>query len=147
MRRTVLLLAGVLLAVVALGSDSPKDYDDKTEVAGIEGTWRLIELESSGKKQKPSTQHVLTIHNGTYTYVDGEGDPVRVNCQIDPARNPPHLNIIPSIGFYQGVTIYQIKGDTLRIAKLPIILGDQRPKRPQGFNDQDVHIETYKRVK
>ncbi len=30
MRRTILLLAGVLLCVVALGSDSPKEYDDKT---------------------------------------------------------------------------------------------------------------------
>jgi hypothetical protein len=28
MRRTILLLAGVLLSVVALGSDSPKEYDD-----------------------------------------------------------------------------------------------------------------------
>ncbi len=38
MRRTILLLAGVLLSAVALGSDSPKEYDDRTEVAGIEGT-------------------------------------------------------------------------------------------------------------
>jgi hypothetical protein len=39
MRRTIVLLAGVLLSVVALGSDSPKEYDDRTEVVDIEGTW------------------------------------------------------------------------------------------------------------
>ena len=37
MRRTILLLAGVLLSVVALGSDSPKEYDDKKEVLALKG--------------------------------------------------------------------------------------------------------------
>jgi hypothetical protein len=31
MRRAIMLLAGVLLSVVVLGSESPKEYDDATE--------------------------------------------------------------------------------------------------------------------
>ena len=41
MRRTILLLAGVLLSPVALGSDSPKEYDDKMVTVGTERAWRL----------------------------------------------------------------------------------------------------------
>ena len=39
MRRTILLLAGVLLSVAALGSDSPKEYGSDIEMEGVEGTW------------------------------------------------------------------------------------------------------------
>ena len=38
--------------------------------------------------------------------------------------------------------IYQIDGDTLRIART---MNDEQ--RPQGFNDKGVFISTYKRVK
>jgi hypothetical protein len=37
MRRTILLLVGVLLSVVTLGSDSPKEYDDKTVCIPLRG--------------------------------------------------------------------------------------------------------------
>jgi hypothetical protein len=49
MRRTVILLMGVLLSVMALGSDSPKEYDDKTEVKTLEGSWQQVAVEMDGR--------------------------------------------------------------------------------------------------
>jgi uncharacterized protein (TIGR03067 family) len=147
MRRTI-LLAGVLLSVVALGSDSPKGYDDKTEVAGIEGTWRLTELEFHGRKIDLPVQRVTTLRGETYTVNVSKGEILRGSFHIDPAHKPPHLDWMPTSGTFKGHTvkcIYQIDGDTLRIASNPGV--DDKKQYPQGFNDNGAVVETYKRVK
>ncbi len=48
MCRTILLLVGMLLSAGALASDSPKEYDDRTEKGGLEGTWRRIAVQVEG---------------------------------------------------------------------------------------------------
>jgi len=130
MRRTILLLAGVLLCVVALGSDSPKEYDDKTENVGIEGRWRLTEIiDWNGEKQGIQDMRPFRFEN----------------YRIDKNHNPPHLD--RSFADFKGRTfrfIYQLDGDTLRIA------GNERGnfgRRPEGFNDIGNYVWTYKRVK
>jgi uncharacterized protein (TIGR03067 family) len=144
MRRTILLLAGVLLSVVALGSDSPKEYDDKTDVVGIEGTWRLIDGEFNGEKIKPSTQLLMTICKGNYTIAELGGSTERGNYRIDTTRKPPHLDRSPSINSGAEKFIYQIDGSTLKTAG--IATADE-VRRPQGFNDKGVVVLIYKRVK
>jgi uncharacterized protein (TIGR03067 family) len=144
MRRTILLLAGVLLAVAALGSDSPKQYDDKTELAGIEGTWRRIETELGGRKINLGGD-VRTFRNGTYTINWSDSDMWQGTYHINQTFTPHHFDWIPSRGDYKGQTlkcIYQIDGDTLKIANK--IVGEERP---QGFNDDGLAVSIYKRVK
>jgi hypothetical protein len=94
MRRTILLLAGVLLSAVALGSDSPKEYDDKTEVAGIEGTWQLTEDEFNGVKMKPCTQLVTSYRSGTYTCQSLSGK-IRLHNLIAAEEVPPPRHHTP----------------------------------------------------
>ena len=47
MHRLSLLLA-VLLVLPLFGSDSPKEYDDRAKIAGIEGVWRLTDSTQNG---------------------------------------------------------------------------------------------------
>jgi len=145
MRRTVWLLAGVLLCVLMLGSDSPKEYDDTT-IVSIDGTWQLIEGEYRGQKTKPRHQEVMTLHDGTYTY-QSDNSIYRGTYRIDPVRKPPHLDWVRSNGDRPGKTllfIYQIDGDTLRTGLMTSVNDRQRP---QGFNGPDVFVQTYKRLK
>jgi uncharacterized protein (TIGR03067 family) len=145
MRRTILLLAGVLLSVMALGSDSAKEYDDKTDYVGIEGTWRRTEIEFSGRKWNPDSISLVTFRGQTYTCSLSDGDGERGNFRIDPTRKPAHLDYIPDWSKGQSCkSIYQIEGDTLRVA---VISAHSYTKRPQGFNDEQVIVLTYKRVK
>ncbi len=74
MRRSVHSVCAVLLVAVGLGSDSPKEYDDGTEVAGVEGTWRLTEITNYGRKEKPDTPMVVTFHHGIYAYNSSSGE-------------------------------------------------------------------------
>jgi uncharacterized protein (TIGR03067 family) len=143
MRRAVLLLAGVLLCVVALGSDSPKEYDDKTMVDPLEGRWQMIEWTCDGEKLNGIPEERV-YHNGTYTINWSDGDTWRGSYRIDPTRKSSHLDWIPSGGSGKGQTfmnIYQVDGDTLRIAA---VNGKQHP---QCFKDKGVYVTTYKRVK
>jgi uncharacterized protein (TIGR03067 family) len=140
MRRTVCLLA-VLLVLPSLGSDSPKEYDGATEGDGIEGKWQCIAYQ----KQDPF-QSVLIVRAGTYTISYKDGDVIEGNIRIDPNQNPAHLDENPLTGYLKGETlkcIYQIEGDTLRIAGLPGLY----VQRPKGFNDPGIEVSTYKRVR
>src|ERR1700722_12121645 len=114
MRRLSPLLA-VLLVILLLGSDSPKDYDDRTEYVGIEGMWRLTAYEFGGRKVKLPFQVVLIYRDETFVYKRSDGDTTQGNYRIDPSRNPAPLDLIPSSGNFKGQThkwIYQINNDT-----------------------------------
>lgn len=41
--RRLLLPFAVLLVLASLGSDSPKEYDDETAIAGLDGTWQAVD--------------------------------------------------------------------------------------------------------
>ena len=146
MRRLPLLFA-VLLVLPLFGSDSPKEYDDKTIVDPLVGTWRLIEIENDGMKAKFPAEYVWTYGGETYTLDYGMGRTIRGVYHTDPARKPSHLDYFPANGPNQGKTllfIYQIEGETLRTAH---VVKSTDVQRPQGFNDKGVGVLTYKRVK
>ena len=148
MRRIVWLLAGVLLVMLSVGSDSPREYSDgATEVDELQGTWQWTGDEFNGRKVETRLQEVLTFRNANYTSKYSDGDTFRGSYRLDPTRKPPHLDEVPSNGPYQGQTvkyIYQLDRDTLRIA---FMAAEDDMRRPQGFNDKGVYVETYKRVK
>ena len=140
MRRTLLLLASVLLAVVMMASDSPKEYDGRTEVSGLKGTWRLIKSEFDGREVE--TLHVTATFCGRlfrFNYSDGGN--IQGSYRIDLMCKPPQLDLVPSNGFRKGQTlgrIYQIDGNTLRIA---VWDGNGRL---QGGPGEGVSVDTYK---
>jgi uncharacterized protein (TIGR03067 family) len=148
MRRTVYSVCAVLLVVVGLGSDSPREYDDKTEVAGIEGTWRFTESELVGhKKWKAEWEEVRYYRRETYTYNGRVGETDRGRYRIERTRKPSHFDYTPSNGYHQGQTIkclYELHGDTLKIAERAT-WDDVR--RPLGFDEVGVIVRTYKRVR
>src|SRR5581483_189974 len=114
MRRTVSVQIAMQLVVGGLGSDSPREYDDNTEVAGIEGTWRLIDGEFNGKKEQPVVTEVITCRNLTFTSNFNDSDTMQGNYRIDPTHEPPQLDFALSFRSGYNVTtrcIYQIDGN------------------------------------
>jgi uncharacterized protein (TIGR03067 family) len=146
MRRLFPLFA-VLFVVPLCGSDSPKEYDDKTEVAGIEGTWRVIEFEYKGYTGKTPFQQILTIRKKTFTSDYRNGYTAEGCYCADRVCKPAHLDLSHLTGSYKGQTHkynYQIDGETLRIA---YIVDEREEQYPQGFKGDGVQVLIYKRVK
>jgi uncharacterized protein (TIGR03067 family) len=137
----VYLLSAVLFVVPLLGSGSPKEYDDRTTVDPLEGTWRLTGSEFRDTKEKHS-QPLTTFRNGIVTEDYDFGKYVGT-YDVDLTRKPSHLDMTQSKS-KASKYIYKIDGDTLRIA---LINGLGEMRRPQDFTDKDVFITIYKRVK
>ena len=148
MRRIVCLLAVVLLVVPSLSSDTPKEYDGATEEPSIEGTW---ELDSSGCVGRESPPHPLyrpciqTYRRGKWTYQQAGRVLEEGTYTADSRRKLAFLDETKTSGEAAGRTrecIYRIDGDTLRTA----FRLDERG-RPQSFDEDDLFIIIYKRVR
>jgi uncharacterized protein (TIGR03067 family) len=141
MRRLHLPIAAMLV-VALLGSDSPKDYDDATENAVIEGTWQLLAVEHEGKKVNSITW-VYTLRDGEYTRTDSSGDHGAGTYRIDTKQKPPHFDLSASkeggYGTLKG--IFQCQGNTLKMA------WSRDAGYPKGFHDKDIWLGTFKRLK
>ena len=88
----------------------------------------------------------MTLRGGTLTFDCGYGHPDRGTYRIASDGKLSHFDRVPVFGPFPCVSakcIFQIDGDTLRIASLP----GRDNERPREFDDEDVIIETYKRVK
>jgi uncharacterized protein (TIGR03067 family) len=147
MCRTVSVLITVLLVVVGLGSDSPRKYDDRTEIDGIEGTWRLVAMETAGGRESQAPRAAIeltTYRRGRFAWPVGGGNVVG-SYWTDTERLPAHLDELPEGGPTKGnmwKNIYEFRGDTLRVAYLPS--GVERPKH---FDDKGVIVLVFKREK
>jgi uncharacterized protein (TIGR03067 family) len=147
MRGTACLLA-VLLVLPLLGSDSPKEYDEKTEIAGIEGKWRVTNIEKNDGTTRLDAGSVWTYWSDTFAMTAGDGETMGGKYRIDLTSNPRHLDWTFTTGGIRGTTIkciYQIghEGDSLRVAYSTI----HGTKRPQGFGEAGLCVFSFKRVK
>ena len=138
MRRTVCLLAALLLVLPSLASDSPKEYDGATvKKDDLEGTWRLVAVKYDGKFMV-SDHLEYVFHRGTITFKVRGAETWQGSYRTDPTRKPSDLDM------YSTKWIYQIDGDALWMAYVPFKFRDTRPT---GFDDNGISIQTFKRVK
>lgn len=146
MRRVFMFFTG-FFALLLLGSGTPNDSDDGTESVSIEGTWQQTALERDGQKELSSSKTLLVVHGGSLTYIYSDGEKVKGSYHIDSSHKYLYLDWLPTNGTDRDQMtffIYQIHGDTLRIAG---IIGEYRTKRPHAFIDDGVFVKTFKRVK
>jgi uncharacterized protein (TIGR03067 family) len=145
MRRIVCLLAGVLLVVASLGSDSPKEYDGAAEAADLEGSWQQVGAVWNGQLTVTDAGCVRTYRNGRETtHDDGRlvGD---CPFTVDTSSRPARMDTVETAGKHKGKTwrhIYRVEGDTLRMTH-----GGPGEERPRSFENRDTYLGIYKRVK
>jgi uncharacterized protein (TIGR03067 family) len=148
MSRLLLPVAALFTVLPSLGTDSPKEYDDATEMRSIEGTWRCVSVKLNGVDVQPlkGDEILLTFRAGSYEEIylglrDRWGP-----CAVDAARWPARLDLTYSDGPHKGKVwqnIYRLDGDTLRIAYTGSPDG-----RPTSFDSKPgVWVHTYKRVR
>jgi hypothetical protein len=93
MKRCLLV---ALPVVPLLGSDSPEEYDDRTERVGIEGTRRWTEIEYKGAKATAGKEEsVRTFHGGIYTFQWGK-EMIRGTYHTELDCKSPPVDYTPS---------------------------------------------------
>ena len=144
--RRVLFPFAVLLVLLLLGSDSPKEYDDTTENVSIEGTWQIVSA-GRGLQQTTVADRCIGIwQHGKWSYTQAKGYSTGGRYKIDSHRTPAALDEVQTTG--QGWQIerrfiYRIEGETLHTAFNP----NNPLNRPRSFDEDGVYIVTWKRVK
>src|SRR5579862_7595385 len=110
MRRVICILCTVLLVAAGLGSDSPKEYGDATELNDYEGEWRVVANTDGGRHVFFGGLGIQTNRGGKWVYtLDGrllyEGV-----YTADNRSNPATLDETDTAGAYKRRTrkfIYQ----------------------------------------
>jgi uncharacterized protein (TIGR03067 family) len=135
--------------MVALGSDSPKQYDDTTETDGLQGTWRLVSLYLAGSEVRP-TNSFITFRGDRWSSSSDGQITSEGRYWTHKHRMPSSLHVRYTAGPGKGETsgyIYRIDGDWL--IEACVQHGEALPKGFHHDPDNGLHYiySTYKRVK
>ena len=137
-------LLAALLVLPLLGSDSPKEYDDKVEVAGIEGTWQMVDISDAGQKREPGVERCIQIfRGGKWSYSEAGRPSTAGTYTTDKTRVPAFLDESYGTSLEEARKyIYRIEGDTLRTA----FRNANEGERPTSFDEPRLYIMTWKRL-
>jgi uncharacterized protein (TIGR03067 family) len=144
MRRLSPLFAA-LCVMPLLGSDSPKEYDDRTDGDELQGKWSLVLQVYDGRSAiAPAVEgsEVETFRAGRWERDAQKGS---LFYTTDTSTRPAHLNTQFMSGDGGRGTmryIYRRNRDTLQIA-----FGEDMSIRPRSFVEPGIFVVTYKLVK
>jgi uncharacterized protein (TIGR03067 family) len=144
----VLLAAG--FASLTPAQDA-KDNLIKQEWKKLQGTWALASLEVGGKavpaeKLKEAAVKII-IDQGKTTILEGDKRQ-ELSLTIDPSKSPKQIDAQgtgPGGREEQGLGIYQLDGDTLRVCYDP--KEKQRPTQFKSKPGSNQVLETFRREK
>jgi uncharacterized protein (TIGR03067 family) len=144
MRKT---LAGVAVFILMAGT-AVWGGDTKKDKEKLQGTWTLTQIELGGKKiDLPEGKSMQLIFTGDKVMMKGspKGDEEGAYT-IDASKKPKQITLTKKDGGADEKMpgIYEIEGDTLRIATS--IMGPKGP-RPTGFDDKMAAIMILKKAK
>jgi uncharacterized protein (TIGR03067 family) len=140
----LLLLVGSSLCMTPVAAPDQGQDDAKL----IQGTWIPIQAELGGKEMPEEVRKSikLILKGDTYTAFVGD-KPDAGTCKLDPTKNPKTLDILGTDGPNKGktiLTIYELKGDTLKVCY--DLSGKGRPTEFNTKGGPQHYLVTYQRV-
>jgi uncharacterized protein (TIGR03067 family) len=130
---------------MALGSDAPREYDGETGWDdGLQGAWASVSY-TRGPDTGEWVGWGLSFSRGEYEFRTRQKIAERGTYKVGLRRGSHHLDLTPvdsEVGLVAPRQLYQVDGDTLRVAWKPNGGG-----RPKSFDEDGILIVTYKRVK
>ena len=135
------LLIG-LLAFVPVAFVAASEKGDK---AKLQGVWEVVSLEVGGQAVGEDQAKAMRIEfkDDELIVQRPDGERLELPYTIDPSKNPKHITV--EINGEKGLGIYELKGDTLKLAHGEV--GDPRPKNFDDPNIANLTVVTFKRRK
>ncbi len=147
------LLSSSLLGVNGEQPEAKKEDPAANDLAKLHGKWQVVETEHEGTVTK-NRGAIMMIDKSFWIDLDGDGKPCgKASIKLDASHSPRRLDMtIVSINIFpdaKGKTIqsiYQVEGDTLKMA------ATWAPFQayPDGFKttkSSSFIVITYKRIK
>jgi uncharacterized protein (TIGR03067 family) len=152
MRQFLVLLAAGSLAAAA----RPDDKAARAELARLEGTWEVTEVETAGTKADAKAFGVekVVVKGGKLTFFSGGKELRTFRLTLDPGKQPKAADLSRDRGGVreQLPCVYEVDGDGFRLA-MPLTPKSQKAgealPRPESFDTKDkpVMVLTTRRAK
>jgi uncharacterized protein (TIGR03067 family) len=109
-----------LTAISLIAAESGRQNSIKQDEATIQGTWKLVALESDGKQAPAEIVAALKLvfKDDTLTFTPGEPGFTNYKFKLDPTKKPASFVMTHADGANKGETekgIYSLDGDHLKI--------------------------------
>src|SRR5262249_24104341 len=141
---------GILAALLLVAADTAKDDGAKKEMDKLQGTWKLVSGEFSGKPLAGGDLEgaEFTIKGDKYTFKQGDTTE-EGTIKVDPAKKPPTIDLKIASGNDKDKTqlgIYKLEGDkfTVCFAKAG---ATERPTMMSTKEDSDQLLFGFKKEK
>jgi uncharacterized protein (TIGR03067 family) len=110
----------VLVATSLVAAEPSKPDSAKQDVDAIQGSWKLVALESDGKPAPAEIVAALkfVFKDDTLTFTPGEPGFTNYKFKLDPTTRPASFTMTHADGTNKGQTekgIYSLDGDHLKI--------------------------------
>jgi uncharacterized protein (TIGR03067 family) len=144
------LIFGLALVCATLGSDDPKDYDDRATFSGsLEGTWHGVSGEDNGQTMNAQIQGAKLVfkNDATAQLFDQGNQPQNIQYRLEPSRRPAQMDLMLIDGAGKGQTIkliYSLEGNVLKMAITSGQLG-MRPTEFKTGQGSNLRILIFKR--
>jgi uncharacterized protein (TIGR03067 family) len=139
-----------MLAVVAVASDNPKDYDDRVTSATLEGTWIVKSIADNGQPDTSvEAKKIKLVFKGDRATLHEKSRPETMIYHIDAGRRPAHLDLTMGEGPIKGETmkmVYVLEGDVLMIGFYMGNKGDTRPTELKTGTGSNMRVIVLKRA-
>ena len=139
-----------LLLAVAVGLLMAADKPEEKEAKKLLGTWKLVAIESGGKREKVNEAVTMTLTKDKATIKVG-GRTEEARYAVDASKTPKHFDVIhtgESNPEHKGTAkdIYELDGDKLTICG-NAIGSEPRPKVLKTEEKDGLTLEVFERVK
>lgn len=140
--RTVIVLLS--LSLFAATPDRPKPDRVTEEMKKLEGCWVWKSISRKGFKAPVPVQVSFTFGlDGSLVQKETGQPEIKCTYKVNPAKSPGHIDISNAEGKLELLLIYELKGETLRLAALD--RDDPAKERPRAFDADDAYLWYLKR--
>jgi uncharacterized protein (TIGR03067 family) len=143
-----LLSAGLAIHGVSAG-DTQKDQER------LQGIWKATRVIVNGTEVPEDVLKGITVTirgNEINTAFKGDDQDMnqKASFKLDPSKKPKQIDLVPADGPEKGKKlegIYEIEGDTLRMAIAPPIGESKRPENFNAAEGSTAFVMTFQRAK
>jgi uncharacterized protein (TIGR03067 family) len=140
-----LRLIGVAAATLLLAAPAPDDPTKKDQER-IQGTWKVDSIQApDGAAQPDAADMRMTFDVEKVVMTKGGNEFKKGTFKLDASKKPPAIDLTDDKDKMAALGIYQLDGDTLKIAVAKE--GAERPKEFKPDKDAGVGVVVLKRDK
>jgi uncharacterized protein (TIGR03067 family) len=142
----IVSVAALLLVVVSLPADTPKDAEAKKDVEKFQGKWTIVSIEEDGKLEPADevAKFEVTVKDSLFTVKIKDITHKELTIKVDPSQKPAAIDLSPKDPKEPTVLgVYKWDGEMLTICGT-----DQSKDRPKEFSSgKGITLLVLKRAK